>query len=102
MPAVEVKSGEFGQKFQVQVVDSLAVARDISSYTTTQLRFKDPAGAVTTKTAVFVTDGTDGWLEYERLTGEFDTAGPWKIDAGYAKTGEQFWTKSGKFTVVAV
>jgi hypothetical protein len=55
------------------------VAEDISTYSTLQIILEKPDGTEVTKTAVFVTDGTDGQIKYAVETGVLDTAGQWYI-----------------------
>jgi hypothetical protein len=72
----------FGQTIELTVVDiDTEAAVDISTYTTKQIQFKDPGGTVTTKTAAFVTDGTDGKIDYDLEDELIDTDGTWKVRA---------------------
>lgn len=59
--------------------DNAAV--NVSSVTTKQLVLKKPDGSTVTKTAAFVTDGTDGKLQYVTISGDLDTAGTWEVQA---------------------
>lgn len=77
--------GDVGTLFQVKIVDcDTGLAIDISSATVKQIVFEDPLGAVVRQTASFVTDGTDGWLEYSVVDGDLDMSGTWKIQ-GYVE-----------------
>ena len=52
---------------------------DISSATTKTIKLQKTDGTVVEKTAVFTTDGTDGYIQYITVTGDIDQAGGWKI-----------------------
>ena len=66
MSANEIHVGDIGTVFEVTVKDGEDVV-DVSSATTRQLIFKSKDGAVLTKTAVLVTDGTDGKIKYTTI-----------------------------------
>lgn len=54
---------------------------DISAATTKLIYFTRPDGSLLTKTALFVTDGTDGQIHYATIEGDLDQPGLWKIQA---------------------
>ena len=81
MPADEIRMEDIGTKFKITVKDGSSVV-DISGATTKQLIFKKPGGTKLTKTAVFFTDGTDGIITYDTLSGDLDEDGMWKVQ-GY-------------------
>src|SRR5678815_4285948 len=55
---------------------------DVSGVSTKQLIFKKPNGTKVTKTASFLTDGTDGIIQYLTEAGFLDTVGIWSVQ-GY-------------------
>lgn len=59
---------------------------DISAATTKTITFEKPDGTTETKPGSFVTDGTDGVLEYVSADGDLDTGGDWRLQ-GYADIG---------------
>lgn len=75
-------------------------ATDISSYTTKEFVFTKPDGTTTTKSASFVTDGSDGKLEYQFVDGDLDAAGLWRVHARVAKTGVDLTTEDYAFQVL--
>jgi hypothetical protein len=82
-----------GTDFQVTIKDCNGSALDISDATTTTIIFKKPSGTNLTKTASFVTDGTDGLLRYVSVDGDIDEIGTWKIQASVT-TPAGTWTSS--------
>lgn len=71
-----------------------APAKNISDATTRQVVFEKPDGTTVTKTAVNVTDGSDGALQYTVESGLFDAAGMWRyqftaVGPTYSKTGRR-------------
>lgn len=82
MSLTGVVVNNWGQKIELTVVDiDTNAAVDISSYTTLQIVFKDPAGSQTAKTAAFVTSGTDGKLDYTIEQDLLDVDGTWQVRA---------------------
>ena len=57
------------------------VVQNLSTATTKEFIFRKPSGTVITKTALFVTDGSDGKLVYTTLSGEIDEIGVWELQA---------------------
>lgn len=60
---------------------ALAVV-DCSGVTTKQIIFKKPDNTLITKTAAFVTNGTDGKIKYRTIAGDIDQVGTWSCQ-GY-------------------
>ena len=94
----EITSGDFGWVGKLRMVQD-GTAVDISAYTTRQFIFKSPIGAVTTKTATFDDDGTDGILKYTVADGDIDRAGSWRVQARIAKTGVELTSDPLHFQV---
>lgn len=68
-----------GATFEATLVDQDGTAMDVSAATDVMIRFIKPDGVTNVdKTATFVTDGTDGKIEYEVEAGVLDTAGRWQ------------------------
>jgi hypothetical protein len=75
------KVGDYGFEIRMTLVDEDGTAVDISSATTRQILIEDPSGTVTTKTASFVTDGTDGLISWTVTDGFLATAGRYALEA---------------------
>lgn len=75
-------------------------AVNLSSVSTKQIILRDPTGAVTTHTATFTTDGTDGKIRYVTIAGDFATTGDWQAQGYLAGlTGFTGYTDVVGFTV---
>lgn len=74
----EIHVGDTNTRF-ILVISEDCVAIDISGYTTLNIIFTKPDGTSVTKTALFVTDGTDGEIYYATVSGDLDQAGIWRI-----------------------
>jgi len=81
MAAGEVHKNDIGTAFRVTVQDGDTVV-DVSGATIKQIIFQKPSGTTVTQTATFVTDGTDGQIQYVTVSGDLDEAGKW-IMQGY-------------------
>ena len=78
MAANEIHLGDIGTVFTVTLKDSDDII-NISSATTKLFIFKRPGGTTLTRTAVLVTDGTDGKEKYVIIAGDLDEVGKWQI-----------------------
>lgn len=78
MAVNEIHLGDIGTVFEITVMDGSVVV-DISTATTTEFVFEKPSNATVTQTAVFVTDGTDGELEYTTVADDLDEVGSWRL-----------------------
>ena len=76
-----------GLVFRFQIVDQDDAIVNISSATTKTLKLQKPNGTVVTKITSFVTDGTDGLLQYTTIANDLDTAGLWKRQIQLSITG---------------
>lgn len=97
----EIHVGDIGTSFVATIQDGTSVI-DISGATTIELIFEDPAGTSFTKTASFVTDGTDGKMEYVTVSDDdiIDAEGFWKIQGHVVFSATQEWkTDVQKFAV---
>lgn len=77
-----------------------STAVDISDATTLNICLRAPSQADKTKTATFLTDGTDGKIYYDLVTGDLDEIGGWKISAQVI--GPTYNRKSPSFGVFNV
>ena len=93
-------AGNTGTVFRYTIKDQDGDVVDVSSASTKQLKFTSPHGAVTTLSADFYTDGTDGIVECRNFTP--DIAGRWRV-RGYLTGVSGFGGHStvDQFTVLA-
>jgi len=80
----QAQVGDIGTKIRLTVYDSENPA-DISNATTKTISFKPKNGEVITKTAEFVTDGTDGKIECTVTGDDFAISGVYYFQ-GYIAT----------------
>lgn len=79
----KIQVGDIGTILQVLFTDCDGVAVNISTATTMKIILKSPHGTVTSNTATFDTDGSDGMLNYTSIADTFNVAGnAWSIQ-GY-------------------
>ena len=96
----DITVGDIGTIVRMTIKELGSVV-DLSSATTKQLVFKKPSGTTVTKTAAFLTDGTDGIIEYTTQSGDIDVAGNWKVQANLVLTSWTGHTEAVSFRVVA-
>jgi len=72
---------DFGVDITLTVIDQDCAPVSLVSSTVRQFELVKPDGTVVTKTAVFVTDGSDGQLKYTVETGVLDVLGTWGVRA---------------------
>lgn len=72
---------DFGTDIVLNVVDQACKAVDVSVSTLRQFELEKPDGTILTKTASFVTNGTDGKLRYTIESGVLDVIGGWSVRA---------------------
>jgi hypothetical protein len=88
-----IHQNDIGTIIQVQISDCNGSAIDISAATSKEIVFKKPNGALVTKIATFVTDGTDGKMKYVIVDGDLDQVGSWKVQ-GIVAVGSYVWHSS--------
>lgn len=97
-----IQVGQKGLSFRATIKDASGTVVDISTATTKQLIFrKSNASSNTTVTAEFVTDGTDGQMEYVTSATSFlSVGGIWRVQ-GYVvlSAGDEFKTNIHTFRV---
>ena len=98
MAANEIHKDDVGIQFRITVNED-GSAKNLSGFSTLQLIFKKPSGSKLTKTASFLTDGTDGIITYTSASGDLDEDGNWFIQARIADGGSDRKSDIGKFKV---
>jgi hypothetical protein len=88
---------DFGTTFQITLTDADGVAVDVSSATTKQILFEKPDGTALTKIAAFLTDGTDGIIQWIATAGVLVDFGLWKIQGRVLAAGFQYSSEKGDF-----
>jgi hypothetical protein len=94
-----IHEGDIGTQFRVTVQDCNGTAIDISAATTTTIIFKKPDGSTLSKAASFVTDGSDGLIQYTSASGDLNTVGSWKIQSFVVTPSGQWHSEFESFKV---
>jgi len=81
-----IVSEDYGQTLVLTITDKdTGNAVDVSGYTTSKkIVLIDPSRNKAEKNAAFVTDGSDGQIEYTLADGDIDEPGRWGIRAKVA------------------
>ena len=92
--------GDVGTIFEVTVVENDGVTPvNIGLATVKKIYFKDSAGVKMEKTAVLVTDGSDGKMKYVGVAGDIDLAGIWQMQGYVEMPAGKFYSVKTRFTV---
>lgn len=92
--------GDVGTIFEVTVVENDGVTPvNIGLATVKKIYFKDSAGVKMEKTAVLVTDGSDGKMKYVGVAGDIDMAGIWQMQGYVEIPAGKFYSVKTRFTV---
>ena len=76
----ELHLNDIGTVIRVRIIDEATdAALDVSGATTKQIIFKKPDNVSVTKTAVFTTNGSDGYIQYVTVANDLDVDGTWKV-----------------------
>lgn len=95
----KARYNDVGTAIEVTIQDVAGTVFDISGASTKTLYLRSPSGVVTTHTATFSTDGTDGKVQYVTVTGDIDEIGEWRAQV-YLVTATGSWrTSQDKFEV---
>jgi uncharacterized protein YfaS (alpha-2-macroglobulin family) len=70
---------DFGIDIFLTVTDQDCAAVSVVATTAREFEFRKPDGTLVTKTAVFVTDGSDGRLKYTIESGLLNMVGTWSV-----------------------
>jgi len=99
MASDEIHVDDVGTLFIITIYDGDDVV-DISAATTKQIKFRKSDGTTLTKTATFLTDGSDGKLDYTTVAEDLDVSGSWEIQA-FVETPTGNWhSDKGYFEVL--
>ena len=95
-----VRQGDVGIVFEITIIDENG-AVDISNSPMHMMIFGRPVVGWFTRQADFVTDGTDGKIQYKTQPGDLDKAGEWRLQAKVALPTfvDTFYTEMAKFMV---
>lgn len=77
----EIHLDDIGTIFRLTITDETGAPVDVSSATVKKIYLRKPSAELLEKTAVFMTDGTDGVIQYVAVSGDLDEIGEWTIQA---------------------
>ena len=98
MPANEIHVNDIGTSFTLTIKDGDS-AVDISSATTKKIVIKKPSGTKLSYSTAFVSDGTDGKMRYNVVSGDLDEAGTYKLQSYVIISDGTFYTDITSFKV---
>lgn len=79
----EIHVDDIGTRFEATIKDETGAVVDVSAAVTLEMVFSKPDETAVVKTALKLTDGTDGVIYYDTIDGDTDQAGSWRVQ-GYA------------------
>lgn len=100
MAANEIHKDDIGTVFTLTVKDGSTVV-NVASASSKVIKFRKQSGTILSKTAEFVTDGTDGKIKYTTIAGDLDESGPWTFQAVLTFASGTWSSDIHKFTVHA-
>lgn len=102
MAESEIHKLDIGTSFELTLYDNATgtpVLVDVSTATVKSIIFEKPDGTIVTKEATFVTDGSDGKINYVTVTNDLDLIGNWKIQGKVTMPTGSWYTDISKFKV---
>jgi hypothetical protein len=93
-----IQKNDWGVRFEITVITATSTV-DISAATSTAILFEDPNGSVSTKTASYTTDGTDGKMYWDSSTSFLSVSGAWKMQGRYGDANQTNRTEVTMFYV---
>jgi len=91
--------GDVGTKFRVIIVDEDLQPVDVSSATVKKIYFKKGNGSKLVKTALFLTDGKNGVIQYIGISGDVDTPGRWQMQGWVEMPDGKYYSAVATFQV---
>lgn len=94
-----VRVGDTGTALQVELLENCTTPIDISGATTLEIIIQRPDLTTVTKTASYVTDGTDGQITADTEAGDITMSGTYKIQANIVLPAWSGKSAVGEFVV---
>jgi len=96
--ASQIHVGDVGTQLIMTVKDDGAIV-NISSASTLDVIIKKPDGVNYTKGGQLYTDGTDGKMYYTSVSGDFNSAGNYKLQGRVVLASGTYYTSVSDFKV---
>ncbi len=94
----EIHIDDYGTIFRATILDGGTIV-DISSTNNKEFTFQKPDASSLAVSGVFLTDGTDGIMQYTTVDGDLNQAGNWQIQGKVFFTSSVWNTSIHKFKV---
>ena len=94
----EIHKDDFGTIFRATIRDGSVIV-DISTTNNKEFTFQKPDCSSLAVSGVFLTDGTDGIMQYTTVEGDLDQAGNWQIQGKVIFASSSWNTNVHKFKV---
>ncbi len=91
--SAEIHVGDIGTSFEATIKDETGAIVSLVGAVTLQMIFTKPPGSTpnkVVKTALLVTDGTDGKIKYTVVADDLNRKGTWRVQ-GYVKLSNGEW-----------
>ncbi len=98
MPA-NIRVGDHGTGIKITIKDQDGIPVNISTASSLALSIIKPNGVILSKSGEFVTNGTDGQLQYIIVNGDIDVSGIWEISANLVMLGGTYSSDRYEFRV---
>lgn len=87
-PLRGIMVGSYGQSCQLTCVDRLGTSQDVSGFTDIRIVGMPPDNRnAAVANGSYVTDGSDGKVQWQWASGDITTEGNWRIQIEFHKTG---------------
>lgn len=94
----EIHVDDIGTPFRATIKDENDEVVDVSTASVTFI-FKKPNGTTVNKTGSFVSDGTNGQVQYVTVDGDLNIHGRWELQAFVDFGSTEWYSDIYKFTV---
>ena len=100
MATTDIHVGDIGTQFKLTVKrQDGTIMDDLGDASLIQMKFGKPDNSVITRTAALFTDGTDGIVVYESVSGDIDQSGRWRMQVVIEIGGAHWSSEAIKFRV---
>ncbi len=94
----EIHVNDIGTEFRITIKDD-GVVVNLTTASLLQIIFEKPDGSILTVSAAFYTDGSDGIIKYNAVSGDLDQAGLYKIQANIEIGSSRYKSSHSSFKV---
>lgn len=95
----EIHQFDAGTTFEVQILQQDSSIYSLVGATTLEFHFQKPDGTIMTRTGSFVTNGSDGLVQYYTTASDLDQIGSWRYQVYIVNGPVEKYSDVGKFRV---